>query len=206
MRIVRASVGQRTRDRLAYPPGRIGRELKAPAVVKLLGRAYEAEGALLNQVEERQSLVAVVLGDRDHQAQVGLDHLPLGVDVAALDPSGQVDLLLGAEQPDLADLFEEQLQRIGRHVGLQVERGPGLAAPALIRRALHLIGERRGRVDVLDQLDLRSLEEPVQLLDVGLVDVEPGRGRRDLSVREHTDPLALGNQALYLFEFLQLDY
>ena len=45
----------------------------------------------------------------------------------------------------------------------------------------------------------------MQLLDVGLVDVEPGRGRRDLSVREYTDPLALGNQALYLFEFLQFD-
>ena len=81
-----------------------------------------------------------------------------------------------------------------------------LAAPALVRGALHLVGDGRGRIDLLDQLDLRSLEQRVQLLDVGLIDVEPGRGRRDLSVGEHADPLALGNQALYLFEFLQLDY
>ena len=46
----------------------------------------------------------------------------------------------------------------------------------------------------------------MQLLDVGLVNVKPGRRRRDLGVGEHADPLALGNQALYLFEFLQLDH
>ena len=78
------------------------------------------------------------------------------------------------------------------------------AAP--VRGALHLVGDGRGRVDLLDQLDLRSLEEPVQLLDLGLIDVEPGRGLRDLGVGEHADPLALGKQALHLFEFRQLDY
>src|ERR1035441_3206323 len=137
-------------------------------------------GALLDQVEERQPLVAVVLGDRHHQAQVGLDHLLLGVEVAALDALREVDLLLGCQQSHLADVLQEQLQRVGSHVGLQVERDLGLAAPALVRGSLHLVGDGRCRVDVLDQLDLRALEEPVQLLDVGLVDVEPGRGRRDL--------------------------
>ena len=43
---------------------------------------------------------------------------------------------------------------------------------------------RRGgrRVDVLDELDLGLLEEAVQLLDVGLVQVELGGGRRYLRV------------------------
>src|SRR3954451_13590548 len=63
-------VGQGARDRLADPPGRVGRELEALAVVELLGRADEAERPLLDQVEERQALVAVVLGDRDDEAQV----------------------------------------------------------------------------------------------------------------------------------------
>ena len=167
-------VGERAGDRLADPPGRVGRELEALAVVELLGRAHEPERPLLDQVEERQALVAVVLGDRDDQAQVGLDHLLLGVEVAALDALGEVDLLLRRQQAHLADVLEEQLQRVGRHVRLEVERGLRLAAAALVGRALDL--ERRGgrRVDVLDELDLGPLEEAVQLLDVRLVHVELG--------------------------------
>ena len=180
--------------------------LKALAIVELLSGPHQPERALLNQVEERQPLVAVVLGDRDHQAQVGPDHLLLRVEVAALDAYGQVDLLLSRQQPRLADVLQEQSQRVGRYVCLQVERDLGLLAPAPVRGSLHLVGDSRGRVDVLDQLDRRSLEEPMQLLDVGLIDVEACRGRRDLSVGEHADPLALGNQDLDLFEFRQLDY
>ena len=109
-------VGQRAGDRLADPPGRVGRELEALAVVELLGRADEPERALLDEVEEGQALVAVVLRDRDDQAEVRLDHLLLRVEVAALDALGEVDLLLRGEQPDLADVLEEQLQRVRRHV------------------------------------------------------------------------------------------
>jgi hypothetical protein len=61
-------VGQRAGDRLADPPGRVRGELEALAVVELLRRADEAERPLLDQVEERQALVAVVLGDRDDEA------------------------------------------------------------------------------------------------------------------------------------------
>src|SRR5207344_2133070 len=63
-------VRDRALHRLANPPGRVGRELVAAAPVELLDRAVQAERALLDQVEERQALVAVVLGDRDDQAQV----------------------------------------------------------------------------------------------------------------------------------------
>ena len=131
-------VGERARDRLADPPGRVGRELEALAVVELLRGAHQAERALLDQVEERQPLVAVVLGDRDDEAQVGLDHLLLGVEVAALDALGEIDLLLRGEQADLADVLQEQLQGVGRHVRLEVERGLRLAPPALVGRALDL--------------------------------------------------------------------
>src|SRR6184192_1882669 len=106
-------VSKRTGDRLADPPGRVGRELEALAVVELLRRADEADGALLDHVEKRQPLVAVVLGDRDDQPQVRLDQLLLGVERAALDPLGEIDLLLSALQPHLADVLEEQLQRVG---------------------------------------------------------------------------------------------
>src|SRR4051794_5681355 len=49
-------VGERAGDRLADPPGRVGRELEALAVVELLRGANQAERALLDEVEERQSL------------------------------------------------------------------------------------------------------------------------------------------------------
>ena len=52
----------------------------------------------------------------------------------------------------------------------------------------------------------RLLEEAVQLLDVGLVEVELGDRVGDLGVREHADLLALGDEALDLFEFLQFYY
>src|SRR5215217_3088681 len=87
-------VGERAGDRLADPPGRVGGELEALAVVELLRGADQAERALLDQIEEGQALVAVVLRNRNDQAQVRLDHLLLRVEVAALDALGQVDLLL----------------------------------------------------------------------------------------------------------------
>src|SRR5258708_3282411 len=54
-------VGQRAGDRLTDPPRGVRRELEALAVVELLGRAHEPERALLDEIEERQPLVAVVL-------------------------------------------------------------------------------------------------------------------------------------------------
>ena len=72
-------VGDRAGDRLADPPGRVGRELVAAAVLELLHGLHQAHVALLDQVEEGQAAVGVFLGDRDHQPQVGLDHLGLGL-------------------------------------------------------------------------------------------------------------------------------
>src|SRR4029078_10164887 len=165
-------VRERTRDRLADPQRGVCRALEALAVIELLRGAYQTERALLYEVEERKSLVPVVLRDGDDEPQVGLDHLLLCVEVAALDPAREVDLLLGREQPDLADVLQEQLKGIGGHVRLQVDRRLRLATAVLaVDRALLL---RRGvsRVDLLDQLDLRLLEEGVEILDVGLVEID----------------------------------
>jgi hypothetical protein len=198
-------IGQGARDRLADPPGRVGGELEALAIVELLGRTYQPERSLLNQVEEGQALVAVVLGDRDDEAEVGLDHLLLGVEVAALDPLGQVDLLLCGQQADLADVLEEQLQGVGRHVRLEVQRRLRLAAAALVGSALDLGGGER-RIDLLDELDLSPLEEAVQLLDVSLVEIQLGYRSGDFGVREHSELLAPVDESLDLLEFLQFRY
>ena len=66
-------VGDAAADRLADPPGGVGGELEALAVVELLDRPHQAEVALLDEVEERHPGALVALGDRHHEAQVRLD-------------------------------------------------------------------------------------------------------------------------------------
>src|SRR3954466_9493631 len=101
--------------------------------------------------------------------------------------------LLRGQQAHLADVLEEQLERVGRHVRPQVQRGLlGPAAAALVGRALHLVAGCDGRVDLLDQLDLLRLEEAVELLEVGLVEVELLRRLLDLGMSEHAELLSLG--------------
>src|SRR3954453_13405647 len=109
-------VGERARDRLADPPRRVRRELVAAAPVELLDRTDQAERAFLDQVEEGETLVAVVLRDGDDETQVRLDHPLLRVHVAALDLLRELDLLRSREERVLAGLAEEELQRIRRRL------------------------------------------------------------------------------------------
>ena len=95
-RMVRPGVGDAALDRLADPPRRVGRELEALAPVELLDRVDQAEVALLHQVEERHARRLVALGDRDHQPEVGLHELALGV-LALAHQSLQVTLLGAGE-------------------------------------------------------------------------------------------------------------
>ena len=50
---------------------------------------------------------AVALGDRHDEAQVRLDHVLLGVVVAALDPLGKLDFLLRGQQRGGRDAVQE---------------------------------------------------------------------------------------------------
>src|SRR6266571_4850643 len=77
-------VGDRAGDRLADPPRGVGRELVAAPVFELVHRLHQADVAFLDQVEELQAAVGVFLGDRDDEAQVGLDHFLLGLARLAL--------------------------------------------------------------------------------------------------------------------------
>ena len=77
-------VCNRARDGLADPPRRVRRELVAAAVLELVDGLHEADVALLDQVQELQTAVGVLLGDRDDEAQVGLHHLFLGLPRLAL--------------------------------------------------------------------------------------------------------------------------
>jgi hypothetical protein len=179
MRIVRAlsAIARVTAWRIhqvAY-----GRELVALAVVELLDRADQAERALLDQVEEAQAAAEVRLGDRDDQPQVGLDHLGLRAHVAALDPLGQVDLLVGGQQRHLADLAQVEPQRVERRLHGQVELRP-----------LLLLGQRRLLVRrmlvclALHQLDGVVDQVRVEVLDLLFGELDLLEARHDLVISE----------------------
>jgi hypothetical protein len=106
-------VGERTRDGLPDPRCGVCRELEALAMVELLRGAHETDRPLLDQVQERQPLVAIPLGDRDNKAEVRLDHLLLRAVITALDPLCELDLLCCGQQIDLADVLQKRLQAIG---------------------------------------------------------------------------------------------
>ena len=63
-------------------------------------------------------------------------------------------------------------------------------------------GRLQRRIDVLDQLDTRLLEVPVEVLDVGLVEVDLGNGRGDVTEGEHAKLLTVGDQRPYFLKLL----
>src|SRR5919198_3190513 len=181
-------VGERTCDGLPDPPSRVRRELEAFAVVELLGRANQADRPLLNEIEERQALVPVLLGDRDDEAQVRLDHLLLRLVLAALDALRQLDLLRGGQQVDLPDVLQEQLQR----VRADLARGLG--------RRLTLL---RIAATVHD-LDLQLLERVVKVVHLRRVQLQFAERERDLLRAERARHAPALQQPLCLVSLEQL--
>jgi len=124
-----ALLGDAAGNGLPHPPGGIGGKLESLGVVELLHRPDQAGVALLHQVEQRHLSAAVFPGHGDHQAQVRLDETLHGLlteldellqfftggvcrggliavedflgEQSGLDGTGQLHLLLGAQQRGL---------------------------------------------------------------------------------------------------------
>ena len=112
-------VGDRAGDRLPDPPRGVGREFVAAAVLELVDRLHQADVAFLDEVEELQAAVGVFLGDRDHEAQIRLDHLLLRLARLALA------LLHGMH--DAAELAD--LEARSRRRGAESRRGSPSTMP-----------------------------------------------------------------------------
>ncbi len=83
----------------------------------------------------------------------------------------------------------------------------GAAATPLAGLGGHRVGGcLLGGIDVLDQFDPLLLEVAVEVLDVGLVEVDLGDRRGDVAESQHPELLAPGDEALYLFKFLEFSY
>ena len=87
-------VGNRAGDGLANPPRRVGRKFVAAAILEFLHRLHQAHVAFLDQVEKGEAAVGVFFGDRNDEAQVGLDHFGFGAKRFA-QPAAQFLVALG---------------------------------------------------------------------------------------------------------------
>jgi len=102
-------IGDGARDGLANPPGGVGGELVTAAVLELVHGLHQADVAFLNQIEELQAAIGVLLGNRDHQAQVGFNQLALGllgIHVALNDLALRALQVGNGESGFLFELFE----------------------------------------------------------------------------------------------------
>jgi hypothetical protein len=102
-------IGDRARDRLADPPGRVRRELVASLVLVLVDGAHEARVAFLDDVEEGEPAVAVLLGDRHHEAEVAAREIALRL------------LVLAEHALDVAHAALELVHRLEHEVAEAVE-------------------------------------------------------------------------------------
>jgi len=157
--------------------------------VELLDRADQADGSLLDEIQEAEALAAVLLRDRHDETQVRLDHAPLGLEIALLDTLGELDLLDLGEKRIPADLVEEALERVGR----ALERHDALCNLAL--------GDRSR---LLDELDAMALELAIDVLELARIELALGKCLRDLDGAEGPALGARIDQTLQLGERFEI--
>ena len=92
-------------DVRADPPDRVGGEADVLLRVEVLDRLHQTDVALLDEVVQPGAAVGELLGDRDHERQVGRrERLPRRL-VALARPPGQLVLLLARQDAGLGERF-----------------------------------------------------------------------------------------------------
>src|SRR5208282_1585670 len=164
-------VRDRPGNGLANPPGGVGAELVAAAILILVDRAHQPGIAFLDEIQERETAVAVLLGDRHHQSEVAAGKFPLGLLVlfeALVHQLGTPLEALGSLERDPHQILE-LLDEIGP-IFLAAVAGPQL--PELgeqlfhadgdllqpLHEGLDLLGPDRQFLDEVDRLEPAPLE------------------------------------------------
>ena len=105
-----------------------------------MGGPDQTQVAFVDQVRQRYALVLILLGDRDHEAEVGSDELVQCLVFSSADRLGEPGLLVAVDERVRRDLFEVLIKRAlseGPAAGLEAhtpeQRSERKAAP--VRRA-----------------------------------------------------------------------
>ena len=106
--------------------------------------------------------------------------------VAALDALRELDLLRRGQQVDLADVLQEELERVGRDLARFCQR----------EFLFRLLGDP-------DDVDLHFLERPVEIVDLACIEVELVECECDLVLRDRACRLRRLEQGAC---FLRLEY
>src|SRR5262245_29882966 len=103
---------ERGEDRLADPPHGVRNELHALIRVELPRGRQQTDVAFTDQIGKRQPTVLILLGDRDHKAEVALHELLHRLLITSTDLTGERDLLLLRKQGSLRDLVQVLIQDV----------------------------------------------------------------------------------------------
>jgi hypothetical protein len=122
-----ALLRHRAADGLADPQRRVGGEPEAPAVVELLHGTDEPDRAFLDQVEQRHARVLALeaLGEVDDEPQIGFDHAVFGVEIAALDAAGELELFSWGQEARAGDALEKDSEAVAELASVKCRRRSG---------------------------------------------------------------------------------
>ena len=100
-------------DRRADPPHGVGGQAEAAVRIEALHRLHHADIAFADQLADRQAVAAVAHGDLGDEPQMGGDELVGRLQILMVAPAArQLQLLLGGEHRELADLLQIARERL----------------------------------------------------------------------------------------------
>src|SRR5207249_12316180 len=150
-------IGERAFDRLLDPPRGVGGKFSTLRRIEALDGFHQADVALRNQIEQRQSKIRIIVRDLNDQTQIRTNHQGASFLVAALNFSGEFNLLLWSEQWDLPDFPQVNLYSsiaiFGCHKTSQIGRASCRERVNVVVRSVSLEGWVCGR---------RQLSKPVR--------------------------------------------
>src|SRR5690606_20906484 len=103
-----ALVGERSLDRLLDPPSGVRAELSSLGRVKALDRLDQTDVSFADQVDQRQTEIAVIVRDLHHEPQIRLNHQVARLLVALLNARRQLNLLFRSDQRNLTNILQIQ--------------------------------------------------------------------------------------------------
>jgi hypothetical protein len=105
-------------NRQADPPAAIGGDAVSQGFIELVDRLDQAQVAFLNQVGQREPLIAVFLGNLHHKAKIGADQELLALASPPLERAARSCSSSGLSKGISQIFFEIEVERFGRAVHL----------------------------------------------------------------------------------------